>query len=180
MSQIWVLLRDDDLSHKEVIIFGSTSAPEPTPDPTPQTPDSTPPTVKALRLGANSPNPAFVTVSLLPQTATDPTGPPTPDLTGIFGHQTQIASYVFNKQVGGTGVRRPLQVFYRSNFQTDGSQPNQCIMNMIGNHQSGHPWAGDIVVMKFVGTRIEAYCDITDRDIPPLAYWFIHKTFSSE
>ncbi|KAG8704674.1 hypothetical protein FRC08_002089 [Ceratobasidium sp. 394] len=142
-----------------------------------QQPTSAPVTITALHLPANALNPVFVPVVLWPRTDANGSTHWIPDLTSIFSLTTSVDSYVFDKQVSGTYLRRPLQLFYRAGFRSDGSEPNQCIRNMV-NGRPAHPWAGDLVVLKFRGKRMEAYCDMSDNDIIPLVYWFLHHTFS--
>ncbi|KAF8598189.1 hypothetical protein BDV93DRAFT_561564 [Ceratobasidium sp. AG-I] len=131
------------------------------------------PLVQALHLRAHARNPVFIQVAL----RADQTGSvPEPDLRSVFQPGVLLDSQVFHTQVDGTPVRYPLQIFYRSNFLQDGSPLNQCVRSMV-HGQVDYPWAGDIVVLKFNGTRMRRYTNMTDNDIPPLGYYFLYAQF---
>ena len=129
--------------------------------------------VQALHLRAHAPNPVFIQVTLR---AGQAGSVPEPDLRSVFQPGVSLDSQIFHTQVDGTPVRYPLQIFYRTSFLQDGSPPNQCVRSMV-HGQAVYPWAGDIVVLKFNGTRMRKYTNMTDNDIPPLGYYFLYTQF---
>lgn len=131
--------------------------------------------VQALHLRAHSSNPTFIQVALRTVQAGSV---PEPDLRSLFQPGVLLDSQIFHTQVDGTPVRYPLQIFYRSNFLQDGSPLNQCVRSMV-HGQAVYPWAGDIIVLKFSGTRMRGYTNMTDNDIPPLGYYFLYTQFEN-
>ncbi|KAL5639251.1 hypothetical protein ACGC1H_006680 [Rhizoctonia solani] len=137
--------------------------------------------VTALHLPAQHLNPKFIPIKLWQQTSHESGSPPQwiPDLSSVFGNSEPVAigSLSITSHVDGTTLSRPLQMFFRDTFRVDSSPPNQCLHNMVRGRGIPYPWAGDIVVLKFSGTRCEDYCSIRDDNIPPLVYYLQSNDF---
>ncbi|KDN42694.1 hypothetical protein RSAG8_06651, partial [Rhizoctonia solani AG-8 WAC10335] len=147
--------------------------------PPPDTPNHK--VITALYLPAEHPNPKFIRIKLWEQPPHE-SGSPLhwiPDLSPVFGTSEPVAidNLSVTSHVDGTPLSRPLQVFFRNTFRVDSSPLNQCLHNMVRGGAIPYPWAGDIVVLKFSGTRCEDYCNIRDENIPPLVYYLQSNDF---
>lgn len=96
-----------------------------------------------------------------------------PVLAPILGADAEIASMIVSTGVGGEALRFPLQVFFRSNFLTDGSRSNRAIESLT-HGKSRHDWRGPIVALKYSGTRLSSYTNITMSDLPSLVYFLTY------
>lgn len=97
-----------------------------------------------------------------------------PVLSQLLGADaSEIASLPVSSGVGGEPLRFPLQVFFRSNFLSDGSRPNYSI-DSLTHGKSRHDWRGPIVALKYSGSRLSSYTNITMSDLPPLVYFLTY------
>ncbi|CAE6413254.1 unnamed protein product [Rhizoctonia solani] len=78
------------------------------------------------------------------------------------------------RDIGGSTLSFPYAIFFRRNFLNDGSALNGGIMRL--NADISYPWAGNIVVLKFNGSRRQGYRDIDFSDLPTIAQFF--RTYS--
>ncbi|GAB1518388.1 DNA-directed RNA polymerase III complex subunit Rpc25 [Rhizoctonia solani] len=90
-----------------------------------------------------------------------------PVLAPILGADAEIASMIISTGVGGEPLRFPLQVFFRSNFLADGSRRNHTVESLTYG-KARHDWKGPIVALKYSGTRLSGYANITMADLPSL------------
>ncbi|KAH7334370.1 hypothetical protein B0J17DRAFT_720777 [Rhizoctonia solani] len=134
--------------------------------------------VTALHLPAGHPNPKYISITLWEQSRRD-SARWVPDLSPVFGPPEPVATDFINitSHADGTPFSHPLQVFFRNTFLDDSSPLNQCLLNMAQGGVIPYPWAGDIVALKFLGTRREDYCNVRDEDIPLLVYHFLSNNF---
>lgn len=95
----------------------------------------------------------------------------------MFGTRVALGSHDFKVHADGMFLRRPLRIFFRYNFRHDGSPLNLCLQSIVKQGVLPYPWAGDLLVLKFVGTRCEDYCDINDQDISALIYLLLSNDF---
>lgn len=96
-----------------------------------------------------------------------------PLLSQLLGADTDLASMPVSTGVGGEPLRFPLQVFFRANFLTDGSRTNQSI-NALTYGKSRHEWRGPVIALKYSGSRLSSYTNITMSDLPPLVYYLTY------
>ncbi|KAF8605846.1 hypothetical protein BDV93DRAFT_521207 [Ceratobasidium sp. AG-I] len=97
-----------------------------------------------------------------------------PVLSQLLGADpSEIASLPVSSGVGGEPLRFPLQVFFRSNFLTDGSRSNYSI-DSLTHGKSRHDWRGPVVALKYSGSRLSSYTNITMSDLPPLVYFLTY------
>ncbi|CAE6434672.1 unnamed protein product [Rhizoctonia solani] len=136
--------------------------------------------VTGLHLPVGHPNPKYIPITLREQSRRD-SARWVPDLSPVFGPPEPVAidSINITSHADGTPFSHPLQVFFRNTFLDDSSPLNQCLHNMSQGRAIPYPWAGDIVALKFLGTRREDYCNIRDEDIPSLVYYFLSNDFRS-
>jgi len=76
--------------------------------------------------------------------------------------------------IGGAPLRFPLHLFYGSSSFGDGSPINRTIQRMTAG-KSIYPWSGNIVALKFSGSRRQGYTDATYNDVAPLIASFLAK-----
>ncbi|ELU39873.1 hypothetical protein AG1IA_06095 [Rhizoctonia solani AG-1 IA] len=135
-------------------------------------------TVMALHLPAMCLNPKFIQVRLWekPHLSSSSSLRWAPDLSSVFPG-TSLGSIDVTSHADGTPLHRPLQLFFRDTFRNDSSPINQCLRSMAPGDVIPYPWAGDIVVLKFFGTRCEDYCHVRDEDIPRLVYYLKSNDF---
>jgi len=88
------------------------------------------------------------------------------------GGQREPGSVIVTRGVGGAPLRFPMHVFYRADFLSDGSPPNRSIIKLTGG-QATHIWNGNVVALKFYGTRRQGYADATNGDLAALVAYFM-------
>ncbi|KAG8933915.1 hypothetical protein FRC03_009364 [Tulasnella sp. 419] len=86
----------------------------------------------------------------------------------------EISGHVVTHGIGGAQLRFPLQLFYGANSFTDGSPINRVIHRMTGG-KSTCPWAGNLLALKFSGSRRQGYTDATYNDVAPLIASFLAR-----
>lgn len=86
----------------------------------------------------------------------------------------ELGSRVCLKDVGGSPLNFPYQIFFRNRFLSDGSLINAGIRNLYPD--TPHPWAGNVVILKFNGSRRQGYRDMDLADLPAVAQFF--RTYS--
>jgi len=91
-----------------------------------------------------------------------------------LGNVQDITSMIITHGIGGAPLRFPLHLFYGTNSFGDGSPVNQTIARMTGG-KAIYPWAGNIVALKFSGSRRQGYTDATYNDVAPLIASFLAK-----
>ncbi|QRV83257.1 MYND Zn-finger protein [Ceratobasidium sp. AG-Ba] len=80
------------------------------------------------------------------------------------------ASVFCIRDVGGSSLSRPYQVFFRNSFLKDGSPINLAVKSL--HPEITYPWAGNIVVFKFDGSRRERYGHMEPSDLVQIAQFF--------
>lgn len=145
----------------------ATTAPEPTGN-------ATSTTFQAVLFPYNEDRPRLVEVPCLAQPQSS--GPTiwTPMPQGQLGGVQEITSMIITHGVGGAPLRFPLHLFYGTNSFGDGSPVNQVIARMTAG-RSTYQWAGNIVALKFSGSRRQGYTDATYNDVAPLIASFLAR-----
>lgn len=68
--------------------------------------------------------------------------------------------------VGGSQLSFPYQIFFRRSFRTDGSPINMCVRAL--HPEIVYPWAGNLVIFKYNGSRRQMYRHIDLSDLPQI------------
>ncbi|KAF7371714.1 Hif prolyl hydroxylase [Mycena venus] len=79
---------------------------------------------------------------------------------------------VLTQNLSGETLRFPLQIFYSATALNKASPINHSIINITSGAAS-KPWCGNVVVLKFTGSRCQGYTNASDNDLPPLSVYFI-------
>ncbi|KAJ7658728.1 hypothetical protein DFH06DRAFT_990034 [Mycena polygramma] len=82
------------------------------------------------------------------------------------------ASFFLTEALGGQLLRFPLHVLYSPAALAHGSPINHAIRN-ITSGASCRPWYGNVVVLKFNGSRRQGYTDAGSNDLPVLSAHFL-------
>ncbi|KIO34110.1 hypothetical protein M407DRAFT_150790 [Tulasnella calospora MUT 4182] len=129
-------------------------------------------TFQAVLFPFNEERPRLVDVACLAQPQSS--GPTiwTPMPQDQLGGIQEITSMIITHGVGGAPLRFPLHLFYGTNSFGDGSPVNQVIARMTAG-KSTYQWAGNIVALKFSGSRRQGYTDATYNDVAPLIASFL-------
>ncbi|KAG8854587.1 hypothetical protein FRB96_007457 [Tulasnella sp. 330] len=90
----------------------------------------------------------------------------------------EITSMIITHGIGGSALRFPLHLFYGTNSFGDGSPLNRVIQRMTAG-KSTYPWAGNLLALKFSGSRRQGYTDATYNDVAPLIASFLEKPGSA-
>ncbi|KDQ12994.1 hypothetical protein BOTBODRAFT_111976 [Botryobasidium botryosum FD-172 SS1] len=90
------------------------------------------------------------------------------------GGMRQPASIIVTHGVGGAPLRFPLHVFYRTDVSDNEPPVNRSIFRLTSGGRSKHIWRGNVVALKFSGTRRQGYTDITMNDLSSLVAYFLH------
>ncbi|KAG8699531.1 hypothetical protein FRC09_006559 [Ceratobasidium sp. 395] len=72
--------------------------------------------------------------------------------------------------VGGSPLSQPYQIFFRKSFLDDGSPINLGVRSL--HQEITYPWAGNVVVFKFDGSRRQRYRHMEQSDIVQIAQFF--------
>ncbi|KAG8719011.1 hypothetical protein FRC08_003868 [Ceratobasidium sp. 394] len=128
--------------------------------------------VQALVLPASSPH--YITPVKI-DARTGPNGVVrwTPDFDSNLHLGATPASIVNLEGFGGSVLRFPFHIFFRNSFMNDGSRVNTSIQTLTQGG-AAHPWAGNVVVLKYHGSRREKYRDFEVTDIAVIAHFFLH------
>lgn len=131
-------------------------------------------TFSALILPVDEDRPRIIKVDCLAETQSSGPCLWSPIARPHVGGSRQPASMIVVHGVGGAPLRFPLHVFYRSD--THGEEPpvNQSIFRLTSSGRSKHVWRGNVVALKFSGTRRQGYTDITMNDLSSLVAYFLH------
>ncbi|KAJ6560037.1 hypothetical protein B0H19DRAFT_1260696 [Mycena capillaripes] len=78
-------------------------------------------------------------------------------------------SMVLTQGSNGEPLRFPLHVFYWPTALTNGSPINRSIYHMAG---ASKPWYGNVVALKFSGSRRRGYTEAGSSDLPALYAYF--------
>jgi hypothetical protein len=129
--------------------------------------------VQALVLPANSSRHFIAPVTV--EARAGPTGGIrwTPNFDSDLNLGASPASVVNLEGFGGSIHRFPFHVFFRRSFMNDGSQINASVQSLTQG-RAAHPWAGNVVVLKFHGSRREKYRDFEITDIAVIAHFLLH------
>jgi hypothetical protein len=129
----------------------------------------------ALLFPADEERPRLIKVDCLAHTQS--TGPCiwTPLAHPHIGGASEPASMVITNGVGGAPLRFPLHLFYRADFMMDGSRTNRAIYRLTGG-RSVYEWRGNVLALKFYGSRRQGYSDITLSDLGSLVAHFLTPT----
>jgi hypothetical protein len=78
-------------------------------------------------------------------------------------------------------LQRPYQIFFQLAHPTHPQNLNQAVVRLTGGH-SRYPWYGDIVILKFLGNRMESYVsnETWDNDLANIQYFFMHQLIESQ
>jgi len=93
------------------------------------------------------------------------------------GGTREPGNIVITRGVGGAPLRFPLHIFYRADFLIDGSLPNRAINRLTGG-QATHQWNGNVIALKFYGTRRQGYTDAGNGDLAALVAYFMEPRSS--
>ncbi|KAG8696089.1 hypothetical protein FRC09_008737, partial [Ceratobasidium sp. 395] len=129
--------------------------------------------VQALVLPANSTKPHITSVKVDARPELDGTVQWAPDFDRSLSMGSTPASVVNSTGFGGSTLRFPFHIFFRHTFLNDGSPLNQSIRSLT-REGANHPWAGNVVVLKYHGSRREKYRDFEITDIAVVANFFLH------
>ncbi|KAJ7445819.1 hypothetical protein B0H11DRAFT_2086993 [Mycena galericulata] len=134
------------------------------------------PVLEALLFPVDSAMPSLVKIPYRSKVDTDGLAPrPYHDLDSetIQRHLRGLEMKYVNR-LGSYGrlLERPLVVLYGSDFQLDGSPPNQCIISLTGGRMS-IPWAGNVLVLRQKGPLYsETYESATMLDVVAMSKFF--------
>ena len=79
-----------------------------------------------------------------------------------------VLTHGLNRQA----LRFPLQIWYTPHILQEGTPINQSIEH-ITSSAAKKSWAGPVVVLKFTGSRLGGYVDISMADLPALSLFFL-------
>ncbi|CAE6421092.1 unnamed protein product [Rhizoctonia solani] len=96
-----------------------------------------------------------------------------PNFDSDAGLGVSPANIVNLEGFGGSAHRFPFHIFFRRSFMNDGSQLNASVRSLTQG-RAAHPWAGNVVVLKFHGSRREKYRDFEITDIAVIAHFLLH------
>ncbi|KAF7289100.1 MYND-type domain-containing protein [Mycena chlorophos] len=99
---------------------------------------------------------------------------PIPILQDYFN--SQPGEVVLTQGLNGEVLRFPLHVFYSSTAMARGSPVNSAVRH-ITSGAAPRPWAGNVVALKFSGTRRQGYTDAGPNDLPALSAYFLTFSF---
>jgi hypothetical protein len=106
-----------------------------------------------------------------------PGGPrPAPQFGSELNLGDRPSSAICLNDVGGAPLNHPYQIFFRRSFLDDGSPINLGVRNL--HPEITYPWAGNIVVLKFDGSRRQRYRHMEANDLPQIAQFF--RTYPNE
>jgi hypothetical protein len=131
-------------------------------------------TVKALVLFANLPELHWRTIKVHTYILSTGRSQAFPQFDPVLNLGGELGSRICLQDVGGSFLSFPYQIFFRNGFLCDGSPINIGIRSL--HPDIGHPWAGNIVILKFNGSRRQGYRDMELGDIPTIAQFF--RTYS--
>ncbi|KAG9085300.1 hypothetical protein FS749_004545 [Ceratobasidium sp. UAMH 11750] len=128
--------------------------------------------VQALVLPANSSKPYITPVKVAARPELNGTMQWAPDFERTLSLGVTPASIVNSTGFGGSALRFPFHIFFRNTFMNDGSLLNESIRSLTRGG-ANHPWAGNVVVLKYHGSRRERYRDFEITDIAVVANFFL-------
>ncbi|KAJ6560031.1 hypothetical protein B0H19DRAFT_1260689 [Mycena capillaripes] len=136
---------------------------------TPPPAESEPISVSAILFPTNGDLPRIIIVKCRPPN--DPShGPcPVPLLQSYFDAPPE--SVILTQGSNWELLPSPLHVFYSPTPPTMGSPINRSIYN-ITSGAAFKPWYGNVVVLKFSGSRRQAYTEVGSSDLPALSAYF--------
>lgn len=143
------------------------------------------PTVTALYFPSHttSNRPTVVSVKCRPRVVDQDSGSrpcPLPRVGRYFSNgsklseeKAEMGSLIITMGLGPESLRFPLQLWYDKRAMAEGGPVNMCIQ-LITMGKANRSWGGDVVVMKFDGSRQQNYTDASLTDLPPLVNYFLH------
>ena len=132
--------------------------------------------VQGIVLPVNRTDPYFTTVTLhgnMDSTGVMHWSPQLESIQGVTDFPTSVVSL---KGVGDRLLRFPLQLYFEiapNMMSKSSARLNECARALTGG--TDHPWKGNIVVLKFNGSRRQAYMDVEDPDISRVAHFLLHS-----
>ncbi|THH15740.1 hypothetical protein EW146_g4771 [Bondarzewia mesenterica] len=127
--------------------------------------------VSAILFSPEEERPRIITVNCQPTRTPSQGICPTPIVQQYFpGSQT--GSIVLTQGLNGEPLRFPLHVWYSPVALSTGSPVNQAIYR-ITSGAAAKPWCGPVIVLKFNGSRRQAYSDAGSNDLPALSAYFL-------
>ncbi|KAF8603018.1 hypothetical protein BDV93DRAFT_556939 [Ceratobasidium sp. AG-I] len=138
--------------------------------------------VRVLVLPVDHTHPYYTTVELYGNL--NPTGSIrwTPQLDSIIGPNDAPASAVVIKGEADKLLRYPLQIYFEvppdRMGQSSAARPNICARSLT--EMVDCPWKGNIVVLKFNGSRRRGYKNTEDADMPTIRSFLLqHQSYTS-
>jgi hypothetical protein len=128
----------------------------------------------AILFPADEDRPRIIKVDCLAETQSSGPCVWTPITYPHIGGAREPASLIITQGVGGASLRFPIQLHYRPDFDHDGSPVNKPI-HRLSTGQSTIQWRGNVLALKFSGTRRQGYTDITMNDLSSLVAYFLTK-----
>lgn len=83
-----------------------------------------------------------------------------------------VGSVVLTHGLNGEPLRFPLHLFYVPDALAKGTPVNRSIYKLT-NGLAPRKWSGNVVALKYSGTRRQAYSDCTTNDLPALVSYFL-------
>ncbi|KAG8750441.1 hypothetical protein FRC14_000496 [Serendipita sp. 396] len=85
---------------------------------------------------------------------------------------THVGSVVLTHGLNGEPLRFPLHLFYVPEALAKGTPVNRSIYKLT-NGLAPRKWSGNVIALKYSGTRRQAYSDCTTNDLPALVSYFL-------
>jgi len=127
--------------------------------------------VTAIHFPSNEDKPRLVTVNCMPP-ADLSSGPcPTPLVQPWFP-DGRYSHLTLTQGLNQEPLRFPLQVWYDSDALSRGSPVNRSVYR-ITSGQANRAWSGNVVVLKFSGSRRQGYSEASMNDLPALSAYFL-------
>ncbi|CAG7847533.1 SubName: Full=Uncharacterized protein {ECO:0000313/EMBL:CCA72460.1} [Serendipita indica DSM 11827] len=83
-----------------------------------------------------------------------------------------VGSVVLTHGLNGEPLRFPLHLFYVPDALAKGTPVNRSIYKLT-NGLAPRKWSGNVIALKYSGTRRQAYSDCTTNDLPALVSYFL-------
>ncbi|KAJ7502191.1 hypothetical protein B0H11DRAFT_1712953 [Mycena galericulata] len=126
--------------------------------------------ISAILFVAEEDRPRIITVKCRPAAGPSDGLCPIPLLQPYF--EAPPESVVLTQGLNGEPLRFPLHVFYSPNALSKASPINRSIYH-ITSGAAPKPWYGNVVVLKFNGTRRQGYSEAGSNDLPALSAYFL-------
>ncbi|KAF8599049.1 hypothetical protein BDV93DRAFT_560704 [Ceratobasidium sp. AG-I] len=132
--------------------------------------------VRAIVLPVNHTNPYLTVVQINGHLSLTGTMQWTPQLDHIEGTSSFPVCVVSLRGPGHIPLRYPLRFHFEVHpdemISSSAFTPNGCVNALAGG--TSHSWKGNIVVLKFNGSRRQGYMNAKERDILAIRYFLLH------